>query len=76
MGYGYDHQNSDELKAALISVGEAARNENKAFVSFVPNAEKAKEWNNDFGITMFFIASEHNWLRETANSVAEKTHQI
>tara|TARA_B100001248_G_C27379016_1_gene455936 strand:- start:305 stop:1072 length:768 start_codon:yes stop_codon:yes gene_type:complete len=76
VGYGYDHQNSDELKAALISVGEAARNENKTFVSFVPNAEKAKEWNNDFGITMFFIASEHNWLREIANSVADKTHKI
>ena len=29
-----------------------------------------------FGVTVFFIASEHNWLRDTANSVADKTHEI
>ncbi|MCH1412471.1 MAG: aldolase/citrate lyase family protein [Rhodobacteraceae bacterium] len=76
VGYGYDHQNSDELKAALVSVGEASRKADKAFVSFVPNPEKAHEWNKDFGVTVFFIASEHNWLRDTANSVADKTHEI
>ena len=76
VGYGYDHQNSDELKAALVSVGEASRKANKAFVSFVPNPEKAHEWNKDFGVTMFFIGSEHNWLRDTANAVADKTHEI
>ena len=76
VGYGYDHQNSDELKAALISVGEAARKANKTFVSFVPNPEKAREWSQDYGITMFFISSEHNWLRDTANAVADKVHKI
>ena len=76
VGYGYDHQNSGELKAALVSVGEASRKAGKAFVSFVPNPEKAHEWNKDFGVTLFFIASEHNWLRDTANSVADKTHEI
>ena len=76
VGYGYDHQNSDELKAALVSVGEASRKADKAFVSFVPNPEKAHEWNKDFGVTVFFIASEHNWLRDTANSVADKNHEI
>ena len=76
VGYGYDHQNSDELKTALISVGEAARKENKTFVSFVPSPEKAREWMQDFGITMFFISSEHNWLRDAANAVADKVHEI
>ena len=76
VGYGYDHQNSDELKAALISVGKAAHKANKTFVSFVPSPEKALEWSKDFGITMFFISSEHNWLRDTANAVADKVHEI
>ena len=51
VGYGYDHQNSDEPKAALTSVGKAAHKANKTFVSFVPSPEKlvngAKIWNND-----------------------------
>jgi len=25
---------------------------------------------------MFFISSEHNWLRDTANAVADKVHEI
>ena len=49
---------------------------NKTFVSFVPSPEKAREWSKDFGITMFFISSEHNWLRDTANAVADKVHEI
>ena len=75
VGYGYDHQNSDELKTALISVGEAARKENKTFVSFVPSPEKAREWMQDYGIKMFFISSEHNWLRDTAYAVVDKVHE-
>ena len=63
-------------QAALASVGEAARKENKAFVSFVSSPEKAREWSQDFGITMFFISSEHNWLRDPANAVADKVHKI
>lgn len=71
VGYGYDHQTSDELMSALKRVGEAARAAGKAYVTFVPDAEKAKVWAEAYGVTMFFVASEHNWMRAVANSVAD-----
>ncbi|MBV2358207.1 aldolase [Thalassococcus sp. CAU 1522] len=66
VGYGYDHQNSDELKAALTRVGRAARDAGCAYMSFVPTGEDAQAWARDYGMTMFFIASEHGWMRKAA----------
>jgi len=76
VGYGYDHQSSDELMAAFKSVGEAAHAQGKAYVTFVPNAAKAKEWARDYGLSMFFIASEHSWMRAGAAADAKGVHEI
>ncbi len=76
VGYGYDHQNSDELMAAFKSVGEAAKAHGKAYMTFVPNAAKAQEWAAAFGLTMFFIASEHAWMRSGAAADAAGVHAI
>lgn len=71
VGYGFDHQTSDELMDAMRRTGEAARAAGKAYVTFTPDAAKAQEWARDFGFTMFFIASEHSWMRAVANDVAK-----
>lgn len=76
VGYGYDHQASDELWAAFASVGAAAKAHDKAYMTFVPNAAKAQDWAKAYGLTMFFIASEHAWMRAGATADAKGVHAI
>jgi hypothetical protein len=45
-------------------------------MSFVPDAKKAQDWHSEYGLTMFFIASEHSWLRNGANQDAKGVHAI
>lgn len=75
VGYGYTHQNNEELEAALATVGQATKRHGKAYVTFVPNAAKAQAWKK-FGLSVFFIASEHNWVRQVANEEAEGIHAL
>lgn len=75
VGYGFDHQNSDELMAALEAVGRAAKSNGKTYMSWVPNAAKAKEW-AAFGMTMFFIGSEHAWMLNGARADAAGVHAM
>ncbi|MDU8913789.1 HpcH/HpaI aldolase family protein [Aestuariicoccus sp. MJ-SS9] len=75
VGYGFDHQNSPQLESALRLVGEACRAQGKTYVTFVPNAEKAAEWAK-YGLTMFFIASEHTWMRAGATAQARGIHEL
>lgn len=75
VGYGKCNQTSDELMAAIESVGQAANAAGKAYMTFVPNAEKAAEWSR-FGLTMFFAASEQTWMRNGAATVAQGVHAI
>ena len=76
VGYGKTHQNSQELKDALKHVSNVAHNNHKAAMSFVPDAQKAKDWHESYGLTVFFIASEHSWLRNGANQEAKGVHDI
>ena len=76
VGYGKTDQNSQELKDALHHVSTVAHNNNKVAMSFVSNAQKAKAWYHAYGLTMFFIASEHSWLRNGANQDAKAIHDI
>jgi 2-keto-3-deoxy-L-rhamnonate aldolase RhmA len=71
VGYGFDHQSSDELFDAMRRTGEAARAAGKAYVTFVPDAAKAREWAAEFGFSMFFVASENSWMRAGAAAVAK-----
>ena len=75
VAYGKQDQASDELIAALRAVGGAAKGAGKAYMSFVPDAAKAKEW-AAFGLTMFFIASEHSWMLAGAREAAKGVHEI
>ncbi len=76
VGYGKTDQNSQELQDALQHVSTVAHNNNKASMSFVPNAQKAQDWHKAYGLTMFFIASDHSWLRAGASQDAKGVHDI
>jgi len=75
VGYGHDHQTSDDLMAALQNVGKAAKAHGKGYVTFVANAAQAQDWAR-FGFTMFFVGSEHGWMRAGANADASGIHAI
>lgn len=75
VGYGKTDQTSDELMAALEAVGQAARAHNCAYMTFVPDAQKAAEWQR-YGFSMFFIASEHGWMRAGASAAAKGVHDL
>tara|TARA_B100001057_G_C22626829_1_gene862804 strand:+ start:215 stop:958 length:744 start_codon:yes stop_codon:yes gene_type:complete len=76
VGYGKTDQNSQDLQDALQHVSTVAHKAQKAAMSFVPNAQKAQDWHKAYGLTMFFIASEHSWLRNGANQDAKGVHNI
>lgn len=75
VGYGKTDQSSPELMAAFESVGAAAKAAGKAYMTFVPNATAAAEL-TQYGLTMFFIASEHTWMRNGASADAAGIHGL
>lgn len=60
---------------ALERVGRAADATGKAYVSWVANAQKAQEW-AQYGMSCFFISSEHAWMRSAATAEARGVHNI
>lgn len=75
VGYGHDTQSSDDLIRALERVGKAAQAAGKAYVSWVANAQKAQDW-SAYGMSCFFISSEHAWMRAAATAEARGVHEI
>lgn len=75
VGYGKQDQTSPELFAAIARCGDAAKAQGKAYMTFVPDAAKAAEWQK-YGLSMFFIASEHNWMRAGAKAAADGVHAL
>ncbi|MEO1790551.1 MAG: aldolase/citrate lyase family protein, partial [Pseudomonadota bacterium] len=75
VGYGKTDQTSPELMAAFDSVGKAAKEAGKAYMTFVPNAAAAAKL-TQYGLTMFFIASEHSWMRNGATVDADGIHGL
>ncbi len=75
VGYGKSSQDSPELMSALERVGHAAQVAGKTYMTFVPNVEKAQEWRR-FGLTMFFIGSEHSWMLAKAKEQAAGIHAM
>ena len=69
VGYGETVVGSPALTRALATIGAAAQAAGKAYVSWVPDAAKAAEW-TAHGMTVFFVASEHTWMRNGAAEVA------
>ncbi len=65
VAYGKTDINSEELKAAMKKVGDAARAHGTTLITWVPNAEKAAEW-DAFGFTTLVVGSEHAWMLQGA----------
>lgn len=70
VAFGKTDQTSAELRDAISTVGEAAQEGDVAYMTFVPNAAAAKPL-MDQGLTMFFVASEHSWMRAGATETAK-----
>jgi hypothetical protein len=66
VGYGHDAQDNADVARAYARTGEAARASGRAFMTFVPDAERAKAMHADYGVSVFFIASEHAWMLQGA----------
>ena len=75
VGFGTLDPNSPALQKALTDTGAAAKAAGKAYMSFVPNAEKARDW-VQYGMTMFFIASEQSWVLNAAKGQAAGIHDL
>lgn len=71
VAYGHTQVGSAELDAAMRRVGEAVRAAGRGYVSWVPDAAKARDWQRDYGVGVFFVASELVWMRQGADAVAE-----
>ena len=76
VGMGYKNQDSDELKAALKKVGVAAKENDKGYASFIGDADQAKSWAEDYGVNMFFVGSEHSFMRNKANEISLRVKEI
>ena len=72
---GFSDTNSGQLRAALGRWGAAAEASGKAYMTFVPNASKAADW-AQFGAHMFFVGSEHGWMKSGANADASGIHAL
>ena len=75
VGYGETVVGSEALTRALATIGAAAQAAGKAYVSWVPDAAKAAEW-AAHGMTVFFLASEHTWMRNGAAEAARGIRAI
>jgi len=75
VGYGKTSQDSPELMAAFERCGKAAADNGKAYMTFVANAAGAEKV-RPYGVSMFFIASEHSWMRAGATADAKGVHTL
>jgi len=70
VGYGKTDQSSDALAAAYRRVQAACDTAQKPLVTWAPNAEKALDVAQRYGVTMTFIGSDHSWMLAGARAVA------
>ncbi|MEL7114457.1 MAG: aldolase/citrate lyase family protein [Pseudomonadota bacterium] len=75
VAYGGGAVAAEKLDAALAKVGAAAQAHGKAYMSFVPNAEKAADWRKH-GMTVFYVASEHGFMMSAARGAADGIHGL
>ncbi len=62
---------TDELIGdAMTTIGNATKAHGKGYASYIGTAEAASAWHEKFGVQIFFVASEHNWMRSVANATA------
>ena len=65
---GKSDVNSTELGAAMTQVGTVARAHGVAHITWVPDAAKAREW-DQHGFTTYVVASEQSWILQGARAM-------
>lgn len=75
VAYGQNDTDCAELHAAMARVGVAARAAGKAYMTFVPNADRAKILRK-YGFGAVFIASEHAWILSMARAQVAGIREI
>ena len=75
VAFGTLDPDSPQLRQALADTGAAAKAAGKAYMSFIPNAGKAKDW-SQYGMTMFFIGSEQGWVMAAAKAQSAGIHDL
>ena len=63
------------VRDAIGQIGEAAKNEGKAFMTFAPDTSSSQAL-QALGVSMFFIASEHGFMLSSAKSAAADIHAL
>lgn len=67
VAYGQTDQDCAEMHAAMARVGQAAKDNGKAYMTFVANADRAKALRK-YGFGAVFIGSEHAWILNGARA--------
>ena len=75
VAYGADADAAAKLETALARVGAATQAHGKAYMSFVADTAKAAEWRK-YGMTMFYVASEHGFMLSAARGAAQGIHGL
>lgn len=68
VGYGHDRQDNADVAEAYRRTAQAARQSGRAFMTFVPDAARARDMAEAHGVSVFFIASEHAWMLQGARA--------
>ena len=76
VGMGYRDQSSDDLKQALAHVGAAAQAAGKTYASWVATTQAMSDWHEKYGVNMFFVSSEHAWMRSAAKEIAQTAQAL
>lgn len=75
VSYGHAGQDNADLAAGFKAVGAATAAEGKAYISWVTSVAQAKE-RAAYGLSVFFIGSEHSWMLAGAKAAAQGIHEM
>ena len=75
VSYGHEGQDNPDLVCAYEVCGAATQATGKAYISWVSSVAQAKE-RAAYGLSVFFVASEHAWILAGAKAVAAGIHEM
>ena len=76
VGYGHDTQNNPDVAEAYRRTGAAARQGRCAFMTFVADAARGRDLAEAYGVSVFFIASEHAWMIQGARAAVAGIREL
>ncbi len=70
VAFGKTDTSSQELIDSMTKVGAVTKKEGLAYMTFVPNAEAGRDW-DQYGFNAYAVASEHTWMLQGAKAVVK-----